>query len=113
MLNLLIIFYFSQIEKRPHGNRIVKRFTNHLTNVQRLLMDSNTEWSHVSLSFSGQAVHLARYGILSAHHIPTNLDCRFVLGSDAFVRNNDAIQRLFDMQKESCKQKYALFYFQR
>lgn len=56
------------------------------------LMQQNSDWKDAKCS------EQTRYGILSAIHVPTDMNCHFTFGTGVGVRNSDVVKCLFNTQ---------------
>lgn len=75
-----------------HNDKSGAIFVAGMNDAHKIMVDSN-EWSNVKCS------EQTRYGILSATHNATNIDCCFTFGTGVFVRNNDLVKSFLDVQK--------------
>lgn len=78
-----------------------KKFSCYMTYLQSL-MNASSQWSNV------ERVEQTQFGILSATHNTTKMNCRFVFGSGEFVGNNDMIES-FLTEQTMCKWKWKYF----
>lgn len=82
-----------QSDNRFHSNKSGKGIKYQMDNIFHLLTKSS-KWMDVKILDCS----IPRYGILSATHNTTEINCRFAFSSGAVVRNNDVVNCLFDAQ---------------